>query len=185
MKANVVTVFGGSAPGSGDRAYRSAESLGRNLGEVGFSVATGGYVGTMEAVSKGAAASGGHVIGVTCEQIERWRRVSPNPWVSEEIRVSTLLERVYRLIEIGEALVALPGGLGTLSEIALAWSLMQTEEISSRPFVLVGEFWQRIMGDFIATANGYLAPKDIELLTFKDGVDDAVDYLVRRLRSHA
>lgn len=167
-----------------EHAYRSAETLGRCLGEAGFTVATGGYIGTMEAVSKGAAASGGHVIGVTCDQIELWRPVGPNAWVSEEIRVSTLRERVYRLIEIGQALVALPGGLGTLSEIALAWSLMQTEEISRRPMVLIGELWQRIMSEFIGAANGYLDPRDIDLLTFIEGVEEAVDYLVCHWDQH-
>ena len=72
-----VTVFGGASPTEPD--YNAALRLGKLLGQAGCSVLTGGYIGTMEAVSRGAAESGGHVIGVTCEEIEAWRKVSPQP----------------------------------------------------------------------------------------------------------
>lgn len=176
---DVVSVFGGSAAKQGTTAYVQAEALGHHLGKAGLCVATGGYIGTMEAVSKGASLAGGHVIGVTCDQIEEWRPILPNKWVHEEMRLPTLRERVYRLIEIGQALVALPGGLGTLSEISLAWSLMQTAEIAPRPFILVGELWQRTIRTFIDEAQGFLAPTHIELLTFKHDVREAVELLVR------
>ncbi len=65
-----VSVFGGSQPKEGDAAYTEAQELGRLLAERGHTVLTGGYIGTMEAVSRGANEAGGHVIGVTCEDIE-------------------------------------------------------------------------------------------------------------------
>jgi len=74
-----VTVFGGSRPD--EAGYQQALQLGRLLGQAGYAVLTGGYIGTMEAVSRGAAEAGGHVIGVTCEDIEQWRKVNPNRWV--------------------------------------------------------------------------------------------------------
>jgi uncharacterized protein (TIGR00725 family) len=61
-----VSVFGGSQPREGDAAYAEAMELGRLLAERGHIVLTGGYIGTMEAVSRGARQAGGHVIGVTC-----------------------------------------------------------------------------------------------------------------------
>src|SRR5258708_16993147 len=76
-----VSVFGGSQPKNGSAAYAEAQELGKLLAERGHVVLTGGYIGTMEAVSRGAAEAGGHVIGVTCEDIERWRAIDPNPWV--------------------------------------------------------------------------------------------------------
>ena len=69
-----ISVFGGSSPKPGDLAYEQAYYLGKLIGEAGYTVLTGGYIGTMEAVSRGAAEAGGHVIGVTCDQIENWRR---------------------------------------------------------------------------------------------------------------
>ena len=65
-----ISVFGGSSPKPGEIAYEQALLLGKLIGEAGYIVLTGGYIGTMEAVSRGTAEAGGHVIGVTCDQIE-------------------------------------------------------------------------------------------------------------------
>lgn len=72
-----IAVFGGSQPKEGDPAYAEAYELGSLLAQAGHTVLTGGYIGTMEAVSRGAAEAGGHVIGVTCEEIERCVRSKP------------------------------------------------------------------------------------------------------------
>src|SRR5512139_3685230 len=111
MKAKRITIFGGSAPRPGETAYTEAERLGQLLGAAGCTVLTGGYIGTMEAISKGAAQAGGHVIGVTCEAIERWRKVSPNPYVQEECRCATLSERLDVLVHDCDAAIALPGSV--------------------------------------------------------------------------
>ena len=73
-----VTVFGGSKPHAGSQAYAQAQRLGELLALAGCTVLTGGYIGAMEAVSRGAAEAGGHVIGITCDEIESWRPVKPN-----------------------------------------------------------------------------------------------------------
>ncbi|MFN8411896.1 MAG: hypothetical protein U0Z26_05870 [Anaerolineales bacterium] len=68
-----VTVLGGAQPKEGTAAYEEARELGKLLAEQGHAVLTGGYMGTMEAVSRGASEAGGHVIGVTCIDIEDWQ----------------------------------------------------------------------------------------------------------------
>ncbi len=161
-----VTVFGGSKPKPGEPAYEEALTLGRLLGAAGYTVLTGGYIGTMEAVSRGAAESGGYVIGVTCAEIESWRGIAPNPWVQEEIRRATLNERLRTLIESCDAAIALPGGIGTLTEISLMWSQMQIRALPPRPLLLVGEGWQRTFEAFFASQSEYIAPADRALLTF-------------------
>ena len=80
-----ISVFGGSQPKESDLAYAEAMELGRLLAQHGHTVLTGGYIGVMEAVSRGAQEAGGHVIGVTCEEIEAWRPIKANAWVMEEI----------------------------------------------------------------------------------------------------
>ncbi|MEO5887867.1 MAG: hypothetical protein ABIQ77_09400, partial [Anaerolineales bacterium] len=85
-----VSVFGGSQPRADSTAYAEAQELGRLLAERGHIVLTGGYIGVMEAVSRGAHEAGGHVIGVTSEEIEAWRPIKANSWVMEEIRTKTL-----------------------------------------------------------------------------------------------
>src|SRR5512141_3078996 len=90
-----VTGCGGSEPKEGNAAYTEAMELGRLLAERGHTVLTGGYIGTLEAVSRGAHEAGGHVIGVTCEDIEEWRKVRATAWVKEEIGKTTLVERLH------------------------------------------------------------------------------------------
>src|SRR5512137_2373625 len=114
-----VTVFGGSQPKEGDTSYARAYELGKLLALAGHTVLTGGYIGTMEAVSRGANEAGGYVIGVTCRQIERWRSNGANPWVKEERRFETLVERLNELTTACDAAIALPGGPGTLTEVSL------------------------------------------------------------------
>lgn len=173
--APILTVFGGSAPQPRSKPYRQAARLGELAASAGWWVATGGYGGTMEAVSRGASEVGGEVLGVTCEQIESWRDVTPNRWVRREVRCETLRERLYRLIELGDALIALPGGVGTLSEVALSWSLLQTAELSPRPLVLVGDRWRRTVDAYREQSSGYLRGDDLELLAFAPGVEAAFD----------
>ena len=119
-----VSVFGGSQTKEGEPAYSEAQELGRLLAHRGHTVLTGGYIGTMEAVSRGANKAGGHVIGVTCAEIERWRPVGANQWVQEEWKKETLIERLQALVMECDAALALPGGPGTLAEIAVTWNLM-------------------------------------------------------------
>jgi uncharacterized protein (TIGR00725 family) len=175
-----ITVFGGSAPKPDSPAYREAYSLGKLLAERGHSVMTGGYIGTMEAVSRGASEAGGHVIGVTCEEIEAWRDVRPNQWVAEEWRYPTLKQRLNALIEGCDAALALPGGPGTLTEIALMWNQLIIQALPPRPLVLIGNGWQTVFDQALYTELGdYVAPAQRALLQFAPDVLSAVNLLNR------
>jgi uncharacterized protein (TIGR00730 family) len=172
-----VSVFGGSQPKEGDAAYAEAQELGRLLAQRGHIVLTGGYIGTMEAVSRGACEAGGHVIGVTCEDIETWRAVKPNNWVMEEIRKKTLIERLHALIHESDAAFALPGGAGTLTEIALMWNLMIVESLHRRPLVLIGDGWQSVFDQFFQGFDAYMPVHQREILRFAKDAQTAVKML--------
>lgn len=172
-----ISVFGGSQPREGDAAYAEAVELGRLLAERGHIVLTGGYIGTMEAVSRGAREAGGHVIGVTCEDIEAWRPIKANAWVMEELRRKTLAERLHTLIHESDAALALPGGPGTLTEIALMWNLMIVESLHRRPLVLIGEGWQSVFDQFFKGLDAYVPAHQREILKFAKNVQTAVKYL--------
>ncbi len=150
----VISVFGGSHPRPGQPEYELAYELGRRLAEAGLTVATGGYIGTMSAVSQGAAdcAANSGVIGVTCDEIEGWRPVRPNRWITREIRYRTLLERMAHLVAKNDGIIALSGSVGTLAEVALAWNQLLVNVIPPRPFILLGEQWRRILDVFLAYA---------------------------------
>jgi hypothetical protein len=168
-----VTVFGGSKPEEGSAAYQQAQQLGKLLGNAGYTAITGGYIGTMEAVSRGASQAGGHVIGITCDEIEAWRPVGPNPWVEEEIRFPTLKERLSALIEICDAAIALPGGIGTMGEITMMWSQLQTGAISPRLLILVGEGWKATFSTFLDTLGKYVPKEHQSLIHFSPTVEEA------------
>lgn len=168
-----ITVFGGSTPRPGEPSYADAQRLGRLLAEAGHSVLTGGYMGTMEAVSRGAAEADGRVIGVTCTQIEAWRQAKANPWVQEERHFETLRERLYHLIESCDAALALPGGVGTLAEIAVMWSQMQTASMPARPLILVGPGWRRTFDQLFEAQAVYIPEGHRALLAFAADIESA------------
>ena len=172
-----VTVFGGSQPKEGEAAYVEARALGRLLAERGHTVLTGGYIGVMEAVSRGAHEAGGHVIGVTCADIERWRPRAANRWVKEEIKRETLVERLHTLIHESDAAFAMPGGTGTLTEIALMWNLMSVESLHRRPLILVGGGWQSTFDQFFREFDPYMTAQQREILLFAKDVPTAVKML--------
>ena len=172
-----ISVFGGSQPREGDPAYTEAMELGRLIADRGHTVLTGGYIGTMEAVSRGASEAGGHVIGVTCEEIEAWRTVKPNQWVKEERRKKTLNERLIALIEGCDAALALPGGAGTLTEIALMWNMMIVESRHRSPLILIGRGWQSTFDQFFKEFHTYMPVNQQALLGFAEDIKTAVNML--------
>jgi uncharacterized protein (TIGR00730 family) len=172
-----ITIFGGAQPKEGSSAYEEARELGFLLAQRGHTVLTGGYMGTMEAVSRGAHEAGGHVVGVTCEDIETWRRTQANPWVKEERRKKSLMDRISALIEGCDAAMALPGGAGTLTEVSLMWNLMIVESLSRRPLILIGRGWRSTFDQFFGEFESYMPVNQRELLYFAGDVKDAVNKL--------
>ncbi len=172
-----ITVFGGAQPKQGSPAYEEAQLLGSLLAQRGHAVITGGYYGTMEAVSRGAHEAGGHVIGVTCSDIEDWRGSRANAFVKEERKKKTLSDRLMALIEGCDAAIALPGGPGTLTEITLMWNLMIIESLPKKPLILIGQGWDFIFDNYFIEFESYMAPEHRDLLYFAEDVKNAVEKL--------
>jgi hypothetical protein len=172
-----VSVFGSSKPQPGDPSYAEAQELGKILAQRGHAVLTGGYMGVMEAVSRGAAEAGGHVIGVTCGDIEKWRPIGANQWVKEEIRKTTLTDRILGLIDNCDAALALPGGPGTLTEIMTMWNLMIIGSHPRRPLILIGSGWQSVIDQVYTTMDSYVSASQRELVQFAADNQAAVKML--------
>jgi uncharacterized protein (TIGR00730 family) len=174
---SIITVFGSSKPAPHEQEYDEAQRLGSLLAQAGYTVATGGYMGTMEAVSRGAAEAGGHVIGVTCDELEAWRPVKHNPWVKEEKRYPRLRDRLLALIDGCDAALALPGGPGTLAEVSMMWNHLLTDAISPRPLILVGKGWQATFATYFESMGPYVTDKDRAWLKFSVDIDSAFNLL--------
>lgn len=176
MNSKIISVFGSARPDPESADYQDAYEVGRLLAEAGYAVATGGYMGTMEAVSKGAHDAGGHVIGITSDQIEAFRPLGPNGFIKQETRYTTLRERLLHLVHENDAMIALPGGIGTLAEVAMAWNAMQTGEMPVKPFVLLGNNWRSTLIKYIDPA--YVHIEDAALLHYASSPEQAVKLLI-------
>lgn len=123
----------------GEAEYQRAREVGRLVASAGWAVMTGGYSGVMEAASRGAVDVDGHAIGVT---VTSWSTI-PNDWLTEQRPTADLFERLRMLVS-ADALIAVGGGIGTLTEVALSWNLRQKGH-DGGPLVLVGEQWRRVV----------------------------------------
>ncbi|MDJ0792322.1 MAG: LOG family protein [Acidimicrobiia bacterium] len=139
----VVAVFGASTTPPDSTEWGQANRCGRLLAEAGYAVATGGYGGTMEAVSEGAASVGGDVIGVTAPSVFP-DRPGANTHVTHEVPAASLTERIGLLVESTDASIALPGSLGTATEVLVAWNAAYVAAEAGgfpKPLVAVGDPW--------------------------------------------
>ncbi len=141
MKKSVISVFGSSRCSESHSDYILAVELGAALAQAGFVIASGGYGGAMEAVSRGAAGAGGHVIGVVASAFSS----KANSWVAETIVVPKWEDRLMKLISLGDGYIACPGGTGTLVELAVAWEMIHKRVMPPKPVVTLGEFWRPIV----------------------------------------
>ena len=140
----IIAVFGSSTIRPGEPAWSLAHDLGRELALAGAAVMTGGYGGAMEACSQGAHEAGGHVIGVTVELFEP--RGPVNRWVRERVHTDHLYARLEHIVERAGGFVVLPGSVGTLNELFLAWTLVSVHGRPAAPIVLLGQHWERFLG---------------------------------------
>ena len=176
--APIISVFGSSRCDEQSQLYRLAQQLGAALGQAGFSVATGGYGGVMEAVSRGAAEAGATVIGVVYDA----NPGKANRWVQEKILVPNWEERLMQLITLGNGYVACPGGTGTLVELAVAWEMLNKGLLASKPLVALDEFWRPVVEQVQkAEQAGLGSAKGEELVYLAGSVPAAVEFLRNNL----
>jgi uncharacterized protein (TIGR00730 family) len=136
-------VFGSSTAREGQTAWKLGFDLGRELALSGATVMTGGYGGTMEAVSRGAHEAGGHVVGVTVDLFEA--RGPANAWVRERVHTPDLFERLRYLVHNADGFVTLPGSIGTLTELYLTWTLLSVQGRPAAPLVVLGDMWRDLL----------------------------------------
>jgi len=170
-----ITVFGNSRAEEGQAAFQEAERLGQMLARGGYAIANGGYGGTMLAAARGAANAGGPVIGVTCRA---FKRSGPNEYSTREISTENLTERLTALIELGDAYVVLPGGTGTLLELADVWEHKNKGFANTgKPIILVGQFWKPL-AEMMAKAD----PRSEQWIRMADTPEQVLQILNETLK---
>ncbi len=143
------------------------------VASAGFALASGGYGGSMEAASRGARNAGGLVIGVTAPNLFE-SRSGANAYVDVELPAPTLTGRIERMLEMSRAVLALPGGLGTLTEIMVAWNLAYIQCLQGRgPLpVAVDAAWTPFLHPHLE-----LGESELELLTPIGSLDELREFL--------
>ena len=173
MKKLIVTVFGSSHPSEGDQEYQFAYDLGKRLATEGFTLCNGGYGGTMEATARGTHECGGTTIGIIAEQFGR----TANQYIDRIITVKTHIERLLKLIEMGDAYVVFRGITGTLAELAVAWEYTAKGFIKQKPILLMGDFWKPIVDTISPEFRREGLPQMAEYLTIVQSIDECMENL--------
>ena len=122
--------------------------LGKLLAEKGFIVISGGFGGTMEDVSRGAKEAGGKTIGVTYYKQSDSTK-SANKFIDEEIRTENIFERITTMMKKSDAFIVLPGGTGTLLELAAVAEHINKGMMDPKPVIALGKFWKPVMDSLI------------------------------------
>jgi len=139
-----------------------------------FVVITGGGPGIMEAANRGADDVGARSIGLN---IDLPKEQNPNPYISPELcfRFRYFALRKMHFLKRAKALVAFPGGFGTLDEVFEVLTLVQTNKVPPLPIVLFGkEYWSKAVDFNFLAQEGFIEPDDLSLFKIVDTAKAAV-----------
>jgi len=173
------------------RYYDDARELARRITEWSLSlpcearrfvVCTGGGGGIMEAANRGAREAGGRTIGLNIGLPHEQR---PNSFVTPELSFEFhyFFTRKLWFAHLARAMVAFPGGFGTLDELCEVLTLTQTKKLPREiPVLLYGrEFWQEVIRFESLARLGLIGAQDLDLFQFADSPGEAMDLLRPRL----
>lgn len=172
----IVTIFGGSKCGPDSDEYREAREIGARLAKAGFTICTGGYLGVMEAASRGAREAGGRVFGIVMNQFKS----EPNRYLTDKVATNHFYDRLQNLITRSVGFVALRGGMGTVTEVSLVWNKLSTRVLDRRPIVLVGDCWKDVVDawkNFLVVSDD-----DVSYLDFAHDAEEAAKIIIEKSR---
>jgi uncharacterized protein (TIGR00730 family) len=137
-----VTIFGSARLKPGTPAYEGVKHLAAELTKLGCDIISGGGPGLMQAANEGAFSVGpearkrsvGIRVNLPFEQ-------EINPFVGQAYEHRTFFSRLHHFMILSDAFVVVPGGIGTLLELSLAWQLLQVRKLYNTPLILVGKMW--------------------------------------------
>ena len=170
-----VSIFGSARTPEDDPYFKLAEEIARLLSDAGFSVVSGGGPGIMEAANKGCFAGKSPSIGLN---IMLPHEQSGNEYQDIALNFRHFFSRKVMFVKYASAYVVLPGGFGTIDELAEILTLVQTGKTRRIPIVLVGsEFWSGLIDWFKHTLipAGTISPEDMDLFLVLDEPQEVVD----------
>jgi uncharacterized protein (TIGR00730 family) len=201
MKINSTILFLGSAQANPSnegsqltRYYWEAEELAYRLAKwaiplkpkgKNFVICSGAGPGIMEAANRGAARAGGKTIGMN---ISLPQPQNPNPYISPELAFAFhyFFMRKFWLVYKAKAVLAFPGGFGTLDEFFEILTLLQTSKISKKELILIlygEEYWHKVLRFDVLVENKAIYPEDLKLFTFCNSPKETFAFLKKKLKA--
>ncbi len=170
-----VSIFGSARTPVDHPYYKLTEEIARALSDAGFSVVSGGGPGIMEAANKGAYAGKSPSVGLN---IQLPHEQLGNPYQDIRLSFRHFFSRKVMFVKYAAAYVVMPGGFGTLDELAEILTLVQTGKTRRIPIILVhSPFWNGLI-DWIRTtlvAEQTISPDDLNLFQVLDHADEVVN----------
>lgn len=169
-----VSLFGSSRSEPDSPYYKKAEAIAHKLSEAGFSVVTGGGPGIMEAGNKGASKGPSPTVGLN---IQLPFEEASNNYQDISLKFRHFFSRKVMFVKYASAYVVLPGGFGTLDELAEILTLIQTGKSRRIPIIIVDKpFWDDLFNWFENTlvAQNMINKADLEFIKFIDDPDEIV-----------
>jgi len=163
-----VSIYGSARIKPSDELYRQTEEIAYHLGEMGFSIISGGGPGVMEAANKGALRAGTASVGLNIQLMEE--QVC-NVYTTKSITFNHFFIRKIMLVKYATAFIIMPGGLGTLDELTEVLTLMQTLKIKPFPVVMFdSSYWSGLLEWLknCTLARGMVSEEDFNLLRICD-----------------
>jgi len=166
-----VSMFGSARFPKDHPVYRLGEDIGRALSDAGFAVVSGGGPGVMEAANKGCSQGKSPSVGLN---IDLPMEQSDNGYQDISLHFRHFFTRKVMFVKYASAYVVLPGGFGTLDELAEILTLVQTGKTRRIPVILVdSKFWGGLVDWFRDTLveRGTIGPEDMDLFRVVNDAD--------------
>lgn len=178
-----VVIFGSARIKPDSPVYKTTEALAQLLGAAGVDVLTGGGPGLMEAANKGVLA-GRQVSGTKSKSfgitIDLGWREPPSEHLDIKHHHKRFSSRLDDFMRLSNAVVVVPGGIGTILELYFSWQLLQVGHISDRPIILINRsFWAGLI-DWMKekqVGNGLVSPGDLRWVQLVDTPEEAMEII--------
>jgi uncharacterized protein (TIGR00730 family) len=163
-----VTIFGSARLRPETPAYESVKKLAAELTQMGCDIMSGGGPGLMQAANEGAhsidPAALHRSVGI---RIQLPFEQAINPFVGQAYEHGTFFSRLHHFMILSDAFVVVPGGIGSLLELSLAWQLLQVRQLYNTPLILVGKMWAELADwaqrNMLREGNELASPLDLTI----------------------
>jgi uncharacterized protein (TIGR00730 family) len=182
-----VTIFGSARIKPDSPPYEGVRKLAAELSGMGCDILTGGGPGLMQAANEGARSADPEglrrSIGIN---IELPFEQEVNPFVSQAYSHQTFFSRLHHFMIASDAFVVVPGGIGSLLELSLAWQLLQVRKLYNTPLILVGHMWAELVEwgrrTMLAEGSELASEVDFSIPRCANTIDEAIA-LIRENRT--